>query len=116
MVEMTNYTTQYVWRMAEGNPGYGTAVAKAAKEAVGPTEFTSRIQAINQRYKPSSDFTAVKLALAMLKLTATQQRDVLFEANRAAGEAGLWETLLAKVEYINNGNKILNMPGFMKSR
>lgn len=111
-----NYTAQYVWRMAEGNPGYGLAVNKAVAAAQSREEFVQAMQNINSRFKASGDFQAVKLALAMMRCNPQQQAAVIAEAKRAAGEADLWKTLLAKVEYINNGNKVSSLAGFFKSR
>lgn len=116
-VEDSGYTAQYVWRMAEGNPGYGLAVSRAIQTSSASQEqFVQAMQQINARFKAQTDFMAVKLALATARCTPAAQAAVIAEAERAKGEADIWKTLLGKVEYILAGNKVGSLAGFMRAR
>lgn len=115
-VQDSGYTTQYVWRMAEGQPGYGLAVNAAIRESANQEEFVQRMQAANATYKARTEFMAVKLALATARCTPAQQAAVIAETERAGGEKDLWKTLLEKVNYILGGGKVGSLAGFMRAR
>lgn len=111
------YELQYIWRMADGIPGYGLEVRKAIETTTSKDQFESAIQEANRKFKPSSDFQAVKLAVAMSGLKSQAQVNaVIAEVQRVPGEAGIYATMLDKVEYMKAGNKVGSLAGFMKSR
>ena len=115
-VEDSNYTAQYVWRMAEGNPHYGLSVQKAIETAPSRESFEGSIQALNRRHQPHADFLAVKLALAMKRLNKQQEAAALAEIRHNQNEQDIFKTMLEKVEYINKGGNVTSLQGFFKSR
>ena len=115
VVEST-YEPQYIWRMAEGNPGFAKAVDQAIDETTSKESFKSAMQQICKRYKPSTEFGAVKVCMAMKDLKPSVQADIVREINRARGEPDIYNTMLGKIEHIKSGAKIKNMASFLRNR
>lgn len=116
-IEELNYTNQYVWRMVEGNPGYGMAISQAISRCRSKDELSSAIQSANERYKPMTEFAALRLAMAMTRMkTQTQVNAVIEEYSKSADEQGIFDTLLGKVEYINTGAKVTKLNAFLRAR
>lgn len=117
MIQRTHYETQYIWRMAEGIPGYGLDILKAISDAPTTEEAAARIAETNRRYTPSVPFEVFRLAYGMTRLRTSQQKKAFFEElKRSEKEPDIFRTLTEKADYIAQGNKVANLAGFLKSR
>jgi len=115
-VEDTNYTSQYVWRLAEGCPAYGLSVQKAIETSPSKEHFEGCMQALHRKHKPVTDFARLKLALTMTRLNKQQESAALAEIRRSIDEPDIYKTMLEKVEYIVKGGNVSSLQGFFKSR
>lgn len=119
-VQEVNYETQYRWRAADGVVDYVRAVLDAIdtrkQTGLALGDFMRGLH--NQpRFQPRMEFKAYRLAEALLPLDANVAAAVCLEADRAAGEPELWDTLLEKVAYIKSeGKKITSLQAFLRSR
>ena len=117
-VEESTYATQYVWRIAEGSPGFSKAVEQAMDETTSMDSFKAAMRTICNRFKPTTEYGAVKAAMAMKGLNQEQVKAVVNEINRskAKGEPDIYETIIGKISYIKSGAKITNLQSFLKNR
>ncbi len=115
-IEELHYERQYVWRMAEGIPGYGMEIAEAIKTKT-DSDLQNAIADINKRYQPKTAFEGVKLAMETVRLKTSAQKKAIFdELRRSENEPDIIKTLTEKAEYINAGGRVTSLAGFMKSR
>lgn len=112
------YEAQYVWRIVDNDPGYAMEIRDAIASGKTGDSLRFEFHRIGEQHKPrTTEFQAVKLALETGSLkTEAQRAAVIAEADRAAGEPDIFATLLAKVRYIKDGNKVNNLAAFMKAR
>ncbi|MCR5362434.1 MAG: DUF6291 domain-containing protein [Bacteroidales bacterium] len=119
-VQEVNYDVQYRWRAADGNADF----VRVVLDAIGTKNLTGlaledfmRGLFRQPRFQPHTEFKAYRLAEALLTLDANVAAAVCCEADRAAGETGLWDTLLEKVAYIKSeGKKITSLQAFLRCR
>ena len=108
--------SQVIWRIAEYGNRYSNLIGALVYDGAEGEELKSKIRYINVTFPTKTDFQALKLARALMAIPGDVAQIVANEVESHIQEKGIYETMLAKVSYIREGNKLTSPRAFIQSR
>lgn len=108
--------SQVIWRIAEYGNRYSNQIGALVYGGVEGEELKSKIRYINVTFPTKTDFQALKLARALMAIPGDVAQIVANEVESHIQEKGIYDTMLAKVSYIREGNKLTSPRAFIQSR